>query len=48
MYNVFHRETERKRGKERVWSVKRFSLTLQENKKNMFYTGNWVDNMISL
>lgn len=39
--------TERKREKETVWSVKRFSMTLQQNKKNVFYLGEGIDNMIS-
>lgn len=43
MYNVSQRPIE----KESVWSVKGFSLTLQENKKNTLYTGEQVDNMIS-
>lgn len=40
--------TERKRKKETVWSVKGFNMTLQQNKKNMFYSGEYVDNMIYL
>lgn len=39
--------TER-REKETVWSVKGFVMTLQQNKKNRFYSGECVDNMISV
>lgn len=45
MYNIFLRETDRKR---ECMVCERFSLTLQDNKKNILYTGEWVDNMISL
>lgn len=46
--NAYMSFTERKREKETVWSAKGFSMTLQQNKKNMFYSVEYGDNMISL